>query len=517
MIKRATRQTIHITAALAALWLTACGGGGGGDGAAAPIAGGPPPAPAPAPGPAPAPAPVAGTTLITGDTQAAANQSYGVNAAGAGPVTITLPATAGLAVGDTVSVTGVSAAAWQIAQNAGQTILTGAIGGNPAVTGNVLPGTTWTPSTIAATPWHSVAMNPAGDVVLATNIRGAVGTVPSNVHISTDGGATFANSADLPVDQAWIQADMSADGQRMVAIAFGGGMWVSTNKGVNWTQVSGGAAVNLAARDFESVTMSDDGQRITAVIMNGPVVSSANGGTTWVVGTSAGAALTKPWRSVDSSPDGLNLVAVSQAVTGANGQVYTSADGGATWTLRPVTVTTAGAAITESGWYRTRMSRVGNVIAIAANSTFAGGSGASTMYISRDLGATWTASGATGGDFTGIAMDETGTVIGATSSNGTAGSVQLSTDGGTTFQPLTVPGATNFRQIAMDRFGAAMAVVTGTFTTTSGQLFTSIGNRTTTGTTGALAGGDTGESLQLRHEGNGVFSVTGSTGSFTPR
>jgi hypothetical protein len=516
MIKRATRHTIHITAALAALWLTACGGGGGGDGT--PVLGGTPaPAPAPAPGPAPAPAPSTGTTLITADTQAAANQSYGVNAAGAGPVTITLPATAGLAVGDTVTVTGISAAAWQIAQNAGQTILTGALGGNPAVTGNVLPGTTWTPSTIGATPWHSVTMNPAGDVVLATNIAGGVGTVPSNVHISTDGGATFTTSADLPPGQAWIQTDMSADGQRMVAIAFGGGMFISTNKGVNWTAVSGGAAVSLANRDFESVTMSDDGQRITAVIMNGPAVSSADGGATWVAGTSAGAALTKPWRSVDSSPDGLNLVAVSQAVPGTNGQVYTSADGGATWTLRPVTV--AGAAITESGWYRTRMSRVGNVIAIAANSIFAGGSGTSTMYISRDLGVTWTASGATGGDFTGIAMDETGSVIGATSSNGTTGSLQLSTDGGTTFQALTAPSATdtNFRQIAMDRFGAALTVVTGTFTTTAGQLFTSIGNRTATGATGALAGGEQNETLQLRHEGNGVFSVVGSTGSFTPR
>jgi hypothetical protein len=181
-------------------------------------------------------------------------------------------------------------------------------------------------------------------------------------------------------------------------------------------------------------------------------------------------------------------------------------------------VTVAGVPVTESGWYRTRMSRVGGVIAIGANSTFAGGSGTSTMFISRDGGATWTASGATGGDFTGIAMDETGTVIGATTSNGATGSLQLSTDGGTTFQPLTVPGAgSNFRQIAMDRFGAAMTVVTGTFTTTAGQLFTTIGNRTTTGTAGALAGGDVGESLQLRHEGNGVFSVTGSTGSFTPR
>jgi hypothetical protein len=509
MHKGATRSTIHISAALAALWLTACGGGGGGDAAApAPSAGAG--TPAAAPGTA-APAPVASTTiLVSADAQAAANQSYGVSAAGAGPVTLTLPPTAGRAVGDTVTVTGISATDWQVAQNAGQTILTGAANGNPALGGNVLPGTNWVASGMAPTQWHSVTTNPAGDVVLATDI-------PGNVHISTDGGATFGVSPDLPVGQAWIQADMSADGQRMVAIAFGGNMYLSTNKGANWAQVSGGAAVNLAGRDYESVTMSDDGQRIAAVIMNGPAVFSANGGATWAVGTSAGAALTKPWRSVDSSPDGLNLVAVSQAVTGTNGQVYTSADGGATWTLRPVTV--GGAAVAESGWYRTRMSRIGNVIAIGANSVYAGGNGTSTMYISTDMGATWSASGATGGDFTGIAMNETGSVIGATSSNGTSGLVQYSSDGGATFQQLTLPSGTdtNFRQIAMDRFGDALTVVTGTFFSTPGQLYTSLGNRTSTGAAGGISGGGQGETLQLRYDGNGVFSVVGSTGAFTPR
>ena len=57
------KSRVHVTAALAALWLTACGGGGGGDSVvvAPPPAGNgpsaPAPAPTPAPGPAPAPAP----------------------------------------------------------------------------------------------------------------------------------------------------------------------------------------------------------------------------------------------------------------------------------------------------------------------------------------------------------------------------------------------------------------------------------------------------------------------------
>jgi photosystem II stability/assembly factor-like uncharacterized protein len=508
MFKGATRSKVHISAALAALWLTACGGGGGGDAAApAPSAGTGANTPAPAPGTG---APVTGTTiLVTGDTQAAANQSYGVNAAGAGPVTITLPATAGLAVGDTVTVSGISATDWQVAQNAGQTILTGAVGGNAAVTGNVLPTATWTPSTMPAAMWHSVNMNPLGNVVVATDILG-------EVHVSTDGGANFTVSSDLPTDLAWIASDLSADGQRIVAIAFTGDMYLSTNAGANWTQVTS-AAVDLTGRDYESVTMSDDGQRIAAVIMNGPVVVSQDGGATWAAGTVAGGgALSQPWRSIDSTPDGQTLVAVSQAVTGANGRVYTSADGGVTWTLRPVLV--GGVAATESGWYRTKISRDGSTIAIAPNSVYAGGGGG-TMHISTDGGATWAASGAPGGSYTGIAMSQDGSIIGATLSNGTAGSVQLSSDRGATFTPLTLPSGadTNFRSIAMDRFGYQMTVATGTFTATNGQLYSTIGNRTTAGATGGIGGGGQNESLQLRYEGNGVFSVVGSTGAFVPR
>ena len=485
------RPQLHLLSALitAAALLSACGGGGGGgDG---------PGASSVSSGSGGTSTPAAGSRVqIQADTQAVANGDYGVAAAGAAPVTVTLPASSSLAVGDTVRVTGVSGA-WQIGQNADQTVLTPTLGGNTA------PGVNWVASTLPATPWHWVASSLNGQVLAAADI-------PGTLHISTDGGTTWRAGSGLPRAN-WIGVDMTPDGQRMVAVAFEGGMYRSSDRGATWTAVTSPAA-EFNGRDWEAVTISDDGQRIAAVILNGPLVTSTDGGTTWTVATAGGAPLVLPWRHVDSSADGTTLVAVTQFTAGtpaASGEVYLSRDAGATWTAVPV-------AAGIQGWYRARISRDGSVIAVATNAIYAGGGDG--LFLSRDRGSTWSAAGPDG-DYTGIALSEDGKVVGVTLSNGSSGSVQYSSDAGLTFAPLAVPsgGDTNFRHIAMDRYGYKLAVVTGTFIVRPGQLYTSLGNRTSSGTGGAITGGGPGESVQLRYEGGGTFRVVGSTGEFAAR
>ena len=95
---------------------------------------------------------------------------------------------------------------------------------------------------------------------------------------------------------------MSASGDRIVAVQYEGGMYMSTNCGTNWTQVtSTDPGVNLAAQPFESVTVSRNGQRIVAAVQNGPLYVSSNAGQNWVAGTLIGSAVRSPDRGVRST------------------------------------------------------------------------------------------------------------------------------------------------------------------------------------------------------------------------
>lgn len=393
MFKAATTKSrVCVTATVAALWLTACGGGGGGDDVAAA------PSPAPAPVGAPAPAPV------------------------------------------------------------------------PAPPAQPLA---WTATSLAANTWHWVTMNPSGTVQLATSI-------PGNVFVSRDSGATFVDST-LPVDN-WISADMSLDGTTMVAVGFGGGMYRSTDSGASWTKIDGAvnppqvgdAGGNLA---YESVTMSQNGQRIVAVTMvdtgvganpaNGLVYVSQDGGATFTV-AGGSAAAPAPWRAVDSSADGSVVVAAAQ-----DGNVHLSTDGGLTFAALPVNI---GAGAIADGWYRVAVSEDGNTIAVAGNTDFAGTS--TGLYTSRDRGATWVQGNATSGAYTSIDMTADGGIMVATMSG--AGTVLLSTNGGTSFAPLATlpPVETNWRAVSISGDAARLLLAAGTFFGATGQLYTSSGSVT---------------------------------------
>jgi hypothetical protein len=97
--------------------------------------------------------------------------------------------------------------------------------------------------------------------------------------------------------------------------------------------------------------------------------------------------------------------------------------------------------------------------------------------------------------------------------------VVLSSDGGATFSTLTMPGTdTDWRAIAMSADATRMAAATGRFVaSTVGQLYTSQGGRTSTGTGGAIVGNQNA-GVTLKYLGNGAWSVQASSGGpFTIR
>ena len=509
-----SRYQLFAASAVAALWLTACGGGGGGgDVAAAPPPGGQAGAPAPAPGPgaapAPAPAPGVATVQLTASAVAQSNHQYEVNAAGGGTIDLTLPALP--AVGDTVSITGVSADTWRLVPNAGQSVVT-----------SNLSGVAWT-ARLDPRVWHWISSDAAGDVLVAGEGIGGL------LNTSTDGGATWTagNSATIS-GGPWVSSDMTPTGDRIVAVQFNGGIFTSTDHGVTWAPLGGTApaGVDMTNQSYESVTISqtDNGRHIVAVAhadpadpsgaTGAPILVSADTGGTWTKATLVGGgALTGHWRAVDSSADGTHLIAADQ-----DGPVYVSSDSGATWS--EVTVTAPDGTAATDNWYRVKMSDDGLTIALVGNS-FGGISAGNGIYISRDGGTTWTRNTELVADYTAVAMSGNGQVITVSVSNpnpnpdpGTvaraaSGSVLRSTDGGLNFSPLTMPGAdTDWRAVATSADGNKIAAATGLFfPATTGLLYTSPGDSTS----GAITGGQS-MSMQVQYLGNGQWSVPASTG-----
>jgi hypothetical protein len=252
-------------------------------------------------------------------------------------------------------------------------------------------------------------------------------------------------------------------------------------------------------------------------VQNGPLYASADGGASWTVGTIAGTStpVVAWWRGMDSSADGMTVVSADH-----NGELHRSVDGGLTWSR--LSVVFGGVAVTDN-WYRVRMSDDGSVIALVGNS-FGGPAAGTGIYVSRDRGLTWSRGHALVADYSAIAMSGDGQVITVSVSNpnpnpqpGTVpratGRVLRSTDGGASFGVLTLPGSdTNWRAVATSSDANKIAVAAGLFDGgLTGQLFTSLGNRTSVGTLGAI-GAVQGQGLSVVYQGNGRFAVTSSSG-----
>jgi hypothetical protein len=321
--------------------------------------------------------------------------------------------------------------------------------------------------------WHSLSSSTDGQVMVAgqADLRG---TDTSPLFVSRDGGVTFTEST-APTG-IWIASDVSGDGNRIAAVQFqGAGMYISVDRGQNFVQVTLPVGVANNAQ-FEGVTLSEDGTRVAAVIMNGPVIVGtvdAAGAVTWQATAGLPATATS-WRSIDSSADGQTLVAVGQTPA-----AFISTNGGSTWT------SLTAAPVTQN-WYRVKVSANGQTIAMAGNS-FGGSNAADGIYVSKDGGASFTQTGVAG-DYSGIAMSSDGGVIAATVSNDNAGpglgSVQLSTNGGTSFAalPVTVGGVaateTQWRSVTMSGDASRMAVAAGRFdANTTGQILLTTGSR----------------------------------------
>ena len=518
-----------VVCALTAICLTACGGGSSAgepagnaaqtsqvDGNATLVAAGPGTTPAPEPRPPPV-LREAGSP-ISAHTTAQRNTRYDVSGTGSTTIDLTLPQF--IVPGDFVSVRGVSGRPWRIVPNCcpgttARSDMTPQAVITTNLPGNVAPGQRWTPR-MSPMQWQAVASSQDGQVLVAADN-------PGSLRASTDAGATWT-VGNIPTGRAWASVVVktrpypfpSAGAVSIVAVATGGGIHRSADAGVTWSElVSADAGINLRGREWQSVTTDQMGSVVAAAILNGPIYRTGTPGlgtsviTGWQAGTLEGSstALERPWRALAASVDAGVMVAASD-----NGEVYVSTTAGRTWALRNVIV---GGSSVASAWHRVAMSDDGNTIAIAGRTNAA-------LYVSRDRGLSWVQTAAPAGDYTALAMSADGQVIGGTLTNGvgtpTIGSVQVSRDGGISFAAVSPPGQDrNWRALAMSGDGNQFVVAAGTPGSASGQLYTSLGNRTSIGAAGSISGG-ANDFVELEFLGNARFKVRSFDGGpFTIR
>ncbi len=407
-------------------------------------------------------------TQVTGTTQqAASNAGYMAN--NAAQVTITLPAAP--AVGDIVAVSGLGAGGWKIAQNAGQHIITRDL---PAAIGAI-----WTPHE-AVRNWNSIASSWDGSHLVAAAYSGYLYT-------STDFGMTWTARDAV---RNWIDVASSADGARLVAAEYlGGQLYTSSDSGANW------AAHGIAA-NWRSVASSADGMHLAAAPYNVaiPIYTSSDGGATWVAqpGSTTANTLGAPWISIASSADGSKLIAGTSA-----GLVFTSADSGVTWTART--------SIGTAAWYSVASSADGSKL-VAVGTASSGGQ----VYTSSDAGSTWTQRTSPDGGIEGVTSSLDGNQLVLLTSGGTAGRVYTSSDAGVTWIPRQKN--TLWRAVASSWDGSFIAA-----TTYGGQLYTSVPAMvpaTTTGTLGSIVGQQF-DAIELQCVGNNTFMVLSSAGNLS--
>ena len=319
-----------------------------------------------------------------------ADPNTGYVADNASQVTVQLPNSAALDVGDIVRVSGAGAGGWKIAQGANQSIVTA----NLDVT---TVAKLWTD--------HSYSDRYRGVASSADGNRLVVAPFSGELARSPDGGTTWNFTGML---RNWTGVASSADGRRLVAVAFNdsvyvsadfGATWQATGSGRPWQAVAssadgrvlaaapGGGQIELSEdygvtwtargsnKDWSTIAVSADGSRMVAASIAGTVDVSSDGGVSW-----SAHAMVARWRSVAMSADGRRLAAVGEYES-----IYTSDDFGVNW----------GARETPRFWTGVTSSADGNrLVAVVGYDQNAVFTLPGHIYASSDQGLTWAERGA---------------------------------------------------------------------------------------------------------------------------
>lgn len=184
----------------------------------------------------------------------------------------------------------------------------------------------WEVTSAPNTNWISVASSYNGEKVVAVAGGGGPKKGSGPIYTSANSGATWAVTS-APITN-WTAVASSADADKLVAVAGGypdssGPIYTSTNSGATWS------ATSAPITNWTAVASSADGNKLVASAVGpqpsyeGPIYTSTNSGMTW----SQTDAPISQWASVASSADGSKLAAADLK------QIYVSTNSGSSWTV----------------------------------------------------------------------------------------------------------------------------------------------------------------------------------------
>jgi photosystem II stability/assembly factor-like uncharacterized protein len=218
-------------------------------------------------------------------------------------------------------------------------------------------GATWTLTSAPTNNWLSVASSADGTRLAAA------GTQIKAIYTSVDAGNTWTTN-NLPALN-WESVAGSADGTKLAAVSPspGGGIFLSTNWGTNWTHANGYTAFPAS----RAIACSADGARLAVVdglLTPTAIYVSTNFGTSWATNALASHFGQSTWSAIASSAAGTRLVAIV-------GYIYTSVDSGATWQTNN---------LSDEGWGGAAASADGCQLIVLSAGT---ASGPGNIYLSQ--------------------------------------------------------------------------------------------------------------------------------------
>lgn len=207
---------------------------------------------------------------------------------------------------------------------------------------------TWVQTGAPSNSWHSVACSADG-----TKIVAAAGDA---IYFSTNSGSTWtSNSASMAA------IALSADGNKWAAVNLGTYVYTSTNWGMTWKSVNTPTQEFYFDFQLDAVASSADGNKL---IVGPNIYSSRDSGATWTPSNT-----NRAGDSLACSSDGTKLFAINV------GGISISTNSGDTWFTNnapPFSFSVGSIASSADG----------NKLAILANSY--------GIYVSTDMGASWT-------------------------------------------------------------------------------------------------------------------------------
>ena len=170
---------------------------------------------------------------------------------------------------------------------------------------------------VSGAQFKDIATNFLGNQIVAVANSG-------DIFISTDTGTSWVNvtTGTSLSGLAWRTVTSSASGETLYAAVYGGDIYKSSDYGSTWGSVTGTTGHN---KNWTGVSTSDNGQRVFAVASSNYFYYSLNGGSTWTIPSPYPAGYSNTtWPFTGVSTDGMGELTLSASNFGSVYATYTS-------------------------------------------------------------------------------------------------------------------------------------------------------------------------------------------------